>query len=166
MFRLEPSNNIGYYINSGSGSSKTSLNAFDRALIAAGCGNYNLIRISSILPAHAKMVQSIDLEEGSLLPVAYAHLIAGPGEYVGDIVSAAVAVGIPENADSVGVIMEYEGVCPEDIARSKVKLMIEEAMNDRSVEKYKIICSSSSCVSTPNLYDCVFAHVAIIDHKQ
>jgi len=42
-------------LTSAIGSGKTSLSAFDDALFKAGMGNYNLIRLSSIIPKNAKI---------------------------------------------------------------------------------------------------------------
>ena len=40
-----------YTIVSGVGKGLTSLSAFDNALLNAGVGDYNLVKVSSILPA-------------------------------------------------------------------------------------------------------------------
>lgn len=155
-------NYIFFRIGAGDASGHTKLNAFDRALLHAGCGNYNLIRISSILPAGVTETDSIDLKEGALLPIAYACLICQPGENVGERISAAVAVGVPDDMEKVGVIMEYEGVCQEEYARDMVLSMVKTAMEDRGYSKYKTLCSSATCVSSKESFDCVFAYVAII----
>ena len=71
---------IYYTMGNGVGVAKNKLNAFDRALLASGSANYNLISISSILPGGAQFVSKIDYKEGSLLPVAIAKKIIEPTE--------------------------------------------------------------------------------------
>lgn len=44
-------------VSSGAGSGATALSAFDAALLAAGVGNYNLVRLSSVIPSHADVVR-------------------------------------------------------------------------------------------------------------
>ena len=84
-----------YYIASGSGQSKYQLVAFDNALIQAGLSNYNLVRVSSILPAMATRRQYVDLELGIPLHTAYATVSSNtPGEKI----ATAIAVGIPKMA--------------------------------------------------------------------
>ena len=45
----------------------TSLNAFDNALLAAGIGNINLVRISSILPPDVLLVPLPRIKPGATL---------------------------------------------------------------------------------------------------
>ena len=163
MYNLKSEKPVYYCINAGNAKADTELNAFDRALLNAGCGNYNLLRVSSILPAGANAKNKVTEPEGSLLPIAYASIIAGPNEKIGDTLSAAVAIGIPDNGTNVGVIMEFEDFCSEEEARKTVISMAETAMSDRHVSDYKVICSSISCVSEEGKYNCSFAYVAIFD---
>lgn len=160
---LQLRNSVRYLLGAGSASGETRLNAFDRALLASGCGNYNLLKVSSILPAGAVITGKIEIQEGSLLPVAYARQIAGPGEWTGSPISAAVAVGVPRATDTVGVIMEYSGVCVESDAREQVTSMIYTAMADRGISEYDTIVQSSSCISSAEDFDCAFAYVALFE---
>jgi len=65
-------------ISKGKGASENGLPSFDRALLDAGVGNYNLVRLSSILPAGCKWIDAKDIashiKEGSLLPTAYSTM--------------------------------------------------------------------------------------------
>ena len=166
MFDLRFDKNVYYHMGAGAAGGDTRLNAFDRALLASGCGNYNLLRVSSILPAGAKIVDRIGIKEGSLLPVAYACLTAEPKEYAGSVISAAVAVGIPDRPAAVGVIMEYSGACPEEAARDQVVSMVRTAMADRGIAEYEISVSSCSRVSSETSYDCVFAYAALFGEER
>lgn len=144
------------YLCSGIGRGKTLLNAFDDALISAGVGNYNLIKVSSIVPPNIEIVDSIDLKEGSILPIAYGYLISN--EY-GRVISCAVSVAIPKNRQSVGVIMEVSGYFNEEEARKLAYDMAIEAMQRRKIDiDFIEIKSSSAIVDGPT---CVFSGVAI-----
>lgn len=44
------------FVTSGTGSGQTQLAAFDEALLHAGIANYNLIKLSSILPPESKVI--------------------------------------------------------------------------------------------------------------
>lgn len=114
---------------SGSAEGATRLNAFDHALLDAGVGNCNLLKVSSILPPGATLVPRIQLPPGSLVPIAYGAIsLDSPGE----IVSAAVAVGI-HNESSYGVIMEYSGRVPREKAELIIRRMVEEAFSRREI---------------------------------
>ena len=65
-----------YCLVSGAAEGNTRLNAFDNALLEAGVGDTNLMRMSSICPPGAKEVSrdEIDLPGGGLIPLAYAHI--------------------------------------------------------------------------------------------
>ena len=117
----------------GVGVSNKRLPSFDKALLAAGVGNYNLVRLSSILPAHCVEIPVKELpkhlDEGSLLPTAYSTISS---DKPGTRIASAVALGIPADKDKVGVIMEYsaEGITEAD-AIAVVKSMVEEAFAER-----------------------------------
>ncbi len=84
-----------YKVVAGASEGKNELTAFDRALLKAGIGNINLIRVSSILPPKAICKSDMVIPPGSLTPTGYGSIISTkPGQ----IISAAVAVGIAENS--------------------------------------------------------------------
>ena len=60
---------------------KTLLNAFDNALLAAGIGNVNLLKISSIVPPSIRIIPLPQIKPGSIIPMAYASMLSEvPGE--------------------------------------------------------------------------------------
>ena len=67
---------------------KTPLNAFDNALLAAGIGNVNLLKISSIVPPNTRIIALPRIKPGSIIPMAYASMVS---EVPGEIIAAAVA---------------------------------------------------------------------------
>src|SRR5262249_30689843 len=50
----------------------TPLNAFDNALLAAGIGNINLVRISSIVPPGVELLPLPRIKPGAIVPTAFA----------------------------------------------------------------------------------------------
>ena len=117
-----------FTLTAGAGEGKTPLNAFDRALLAAGAGNVNLVRVSSILPPGAAYLEKIALPPGALVPVAYgAHTSTIPGE----IITAVVGVGIPEAG--FGVIMEHSGHFSKQKAEEIMRGMVAEAFATRGL---------------------------------
>ncbi len=132
----------------------TGLNAFDNALLAAGLGNLNLVRVSSILPPGAKYVDEVSIPAGSLTPTAYGALIS---EVPGETIAAAVAVGMSE--DSFGVIMEYSGRCSREEAEQKVVGMVENAFAQRQMPLKKTLVKSVE--HKVESIGCVFAAVAL-----
>lgn len=146
-----------YTLVSGVGSGSTKLNAFDNALYNAGVGNYNLIKVSSILPPISKEEIVIGGVDGGILPIAYGSKIENEK---GAQIVAAVGVGIPENSEEIGIIMEYSGCENEDQAILIVKKMVREAMDNRNIQIKDIKCISSSCRVDEN-FCCAFAGIAL-----
>ncbi len=115
-----------FFLVSGSAEGPTFLNSFDNALLAAGIGNTNLIRISSILPPGAREIPATTLPFGSLVPMAYT---SESSDVPGELIAAAVAVGLPQEEDQPGVIMEhhirgYAEDC-EEVARQLIRSAFE-----------------------------------------
>jgi arginine decarboxylase len=108
-----------YFLASGASDGYTPLNAFDGALLQAGIGNTNIVKMSSIVPPHCKLVAPIALPPGALVPTAYAAITS---DVPGEIISAGIAVALPEDENQNGLIMEYsakgEGTKIEEIVRN------------------------------------------------
>ena len=88
-----------FFLVSGSSEGFSLLNAFDGALLASGVGDTNLVRMSSILPPGCEetIPAPVPMPQGALVPVAYASLYS---DVPGEIISAAVAIGIPKDSES------------------------------------------------------------------
>ncbi len=125
-----------FFLVKGWGEGSTELNALDAALINAGIGNTNLVKVSSILPPQAKEISPIKIPEGSLVPVAYAYFISSQEE---EIISAAVAVGIPQDKRRAGLIMEFSGKGEKKFVEERARQMVEEGMRIRNQKIEKII---------------------------
>ena len=114
-----------YAIVSGKGYSEYSLVAFDNALIDAGIGDYNLVKVSSILPANCQYESHIDIPHGSIVYAAYATATVSEGQKM----SLAVAVAVPSDVRENGVIFETSS--KDSNAEQIVNAMCCEAMKKR-----------------------------------
>jgi len=117
-----------YHMTSGASEGFTVLNAFDGALMAAGIGNTNLVKMSSICPPHTREVSFVTLPHGALVPVAYASITC---DKPGQVIAAGVAIAFPEDEDHAGLIMEYSAQDTRELVEAKVRKMAEEGMKMR-----------------------------------
>src|SRR5438445_11887948 len=106
----------------------TTLNAFDNALLAAGIGNINLIKVSSILPPEVPVIDLPKIKPGALIPTAYAAMTS---EVPGETVAAAVGYAVPDDPAKNGVIMEFHGVANRHEAERQILAMLDEAFRVR-----------------------------------
>ena len=122
------------YLVAGKAEGGTPLNAFDNALLDAGIGDVNLIKVSSIIPPGAEVVmEKPNLPKGALVPCVYAERTSDkPGEKI----AVALAVGIAE--DGFGVVMESEGETAEE-ATAKAVEMVKEAFSVRGLTLKRIL---------------------------
>lgn len=120
-----------FYLVSGSSDGFTLLNAFDGALVASGVGDTNLVKMSSILPPGCEKMnpRPVQLPQGALVPVAYASLCS---DVPGEVISSAVAIGIPKDEDRAGLIMEYSAKAEQSIVENQVRKMVEKGMEMRN----------------------------------
>ncbi|MGE5507889.1 MAG: pyruvoyl-dependent arginine decarboxylase [Chitinophagales bacterium] len=143
-----------YSLVSGAAEGLTPLTAFDRALLEAGIGNLNLLKVSSILPPRAKFSARLVIPPGSLVPTAYASITSTtPGE----LIAAAVAVG--HSADTHGVIMETSGHYTKEEIEERIAGMVREAFaaRNRPLVKLEII----SAVHRTETVGCALAAVPL-----
>ncbi len=134
MFNLNTIPDIHFFC-AGASEGETELTSFDGALLAAGIGNTNLIKMSSILPPLSKEVKPVAIPPGSFLPLAYAAITSTePGETI----SSAVAIAIPDDRTINGVIMEHHNHAPLEYVEKKVREMAEEAMRMRGITNYTV----------------------------
>jgi arginine decarboxylase len=112
-----------YFLTSGASEGYTPLNAFDGALLYAGIGNTNIVKMSSIVPPHCTPVDQIDFPAGALVPAAYAAITS---DVPGETIAAGVALALPEDENRNGLIMEYS-------AKGE-RRQIEEIVRNMAVE--------------------------------
>jgi arginine decarboxylase len=120
-----------YFLASGSSEGYTTLNAFDGALLHAGIGNTNIVKMSSIVPPHCKLVAPIALPAGALVPAAYAAITS---DTPGEIIAAGVAIALPTDENQNGLIMEYSAKGERHKIEEVVRNMAMEGMKLRGWE--------------------------------
>jgi len=111
-------------VTAGHAEGGTTLNAFDNALLAAGIGNINLIKVSSILPPEVPVIELPKIKPGAVVPTAYAAMTS---ETPGETVAAAVGYAVPDDPAKNGVIMEFHGVASKAEAERQINAMLDEA---------------------------------------
>lgn len=125
-----------WFLGAGTGDAKYPLCAFDRALLNAGVGNTNLVRLSSILPPHSRQIDPVPLPQGALVPVAYAGITCSkPGETI----AAAVAIAFPEDENHCALIMEYSAHKPLVEVEAAVRDMAKENMEYRGQKVREVL---------------------------
>ncbi|HEY3295937.1 MAG TPA: arginine decarboxylase, pyruvoyl-dependent [bacterium] len=135
-----------YFLVAGYAEGQTPLNAFDNALMKAGIGNTNLMRISSILPPACTEIPAMKLPYGALIPTAYAE---EGSDIPGTVVSAAVACGVPDDPELPGVIMEHHIQGDEETCRREVVAKVKEAFAMRGYTLAAVkVASASGTVKT------------------
>ena len=112
----------------GTAEGSTPLNAFDNALLAAGIGNVNLVKVSSIFPPAAKVVSLPRIKPGAIVPTAYAAVTS---EVPGEVVAAAVGWALPDDPAKNGVIMEFHDKATREEAELMIVQMLQEAFRAR-----------------------------------
>jgi len=116
-----------YFLVSGASDGYTPLNAFDGALLQAGIGNTNIVKMSSIVPPHCQLIAPVPLPPGALVPAAYAAITS---DIPGEMISAGVAIALPEDENQTGLIMEYSA--------KGDRRKIEETVRNMAVEGMKL----------------------------
>ncbi len=131
--------------------------SFDTALCSAGIGNYNIVRVSSILPSKAVKKKSIEVHKGSVLYVAYAtKTIYGVGR-----IASAISVGIPQNSLDIGVIMEYSASSDKESAIEHSREMVKKSMEYREITLKDILSVGIEAVQEEQQYLTTFAGIVL-----
>jgi arginine decarboxylase len=135
----------------------TPLNAFDNALSAAGIGNVNLVKVSSIIPPDVDIIELPKLKAGALVPTAYAAITS---EVPGQLIVAAVGYALPDDPAKPGVIMEYHDVADGQTAESSVRQMLTEAFATRgeAIRELKVVVAEHAV----ERLGCAVAAVALL----
>lgn len=146
-----------FFLTSGSGEASNSLNAFDAALLQAGIGDTNLVKMSSILPPGAEEVTPYTFAKGALIAVAFGELTC---DRPGTRISAAVAVGIPEDPAMAGLIMECSHEGTPALCERNAREMVREGMEQIRGIKVREIKSITASLTVRRV-GAVFAAVVL-----
>lgn len=112
----------------GHGEGGSELNAFDRALRDAGVADLNFIRVTSIVPAGARLIELPAYPPGILMPAVFARIAS---TRPGDVISAALGVGL--SREHHGVVMEYSGHVGRAAAEQAARQMVTEGFAMRGL---------------------------------
>jgi len=116
-----------YKVVSGIGEADFALLSFDNALRQAGIGDFNLVKVSSILPPSCEYRELLPICQGGILYAAYSTITVSGN----DIGKTGVAVAIPMSDAESGVIFEYSSLNDESDAGNMALQMCEVAMKNR-----------------------------------
>jgi arginine decarboxylase len=122
------------WVTTGAAEGSTELNAFDNALLAAGIGDLNLIKVSSIVPPGAALLDAPPaIAPGALVPTVYSVVHS---DTAGETICAAVGIGI--GRDSHGMIFEHHATSRE-VSERVVGGMVEEGFARRGLPLERLI---------------------------
>jgi arginine decarboxylase len=126
-------NGLTIHVSAAAGQGPTSLAAFDDALLGVGAANYNLVRLSSVIPTRAVLIQHPGAMPcpggiwGDRLYVVYAaHSACGPGD------EAWAGVGWVQDRTGRGLFVEHEGP-DEDEVRARIVASLIALQTGRGV---------------------------------
>jgi arginine decarboxylase len=121
-------------ITSGTAEGPTKLNAFDNALLEAGIGDVNLIKVSSILPENTEIVELPLLTPGDMTNCVLSYVSSDNN---GDHISAAIAVA---TSSDFGCVVENSGINkdPQEIREEAIS-MVKYMMEIRNLEIKELI---------------------------
>ena len=139
-------------ITSGIGEGATQLSAFDSALNNAGVANYNLIRLSSVIPPNTKLevsnkpLTNLPGQWGDRLYVVMAEQRAHvPNE------EAWAGIGwVQDEKTGKGLFVEHEG-SSEKAVRNDIRQSLETLMQTRGVDfgEINMKVAGTTCERTP-----------------
>lgn len=126
-------------LTSGKAEGPSRLNAFDNALLNAGIGDINLIKVSSIIPAGAELVELPPFPAGEMVKTVLSYVSS---DHEGDLICATIAVAI---SDNMGCVVEHSGINqdPEEV-KEEAEAMVNYMMQIRGKSIQKIITESKS----------------------
>lgn len=112
------SDNLTIRISKGTGTGRTTLAAFDAALVAAGVGDFNLVRLSSVVPPGSTVVEvdAGDALRGDHGDVLYCVYAAAYASLPGHEAWAGVAWSLRDDDSGAGLFVEHEGPSYEQVA--------------------------------------------------
>jgi arginine decarboxylase len=122
----------------GHGEGGTQITAFDRALRDAGVSDLNFLRVTSIVPPGARIIELPVYPPGILMPAVYARITS---TRPADRISAALGVGV--SREGPGVIMEHAGHTSREEAEQTVRQMVEEGFHMRRLTLDEIVVAAS-----------------------
>lgn len=126
-------------IVSGKSEGPTELNAFDNALMDAGIGDVNLIKVSSMLGANTEIIDLPKLKAGSMVNCVLSTINS---KNKGDTITACIAIAI---GDNLGCVVENSGINISNEENRKDALeMVKYMMHKRNEKINQMIIEDST----------------------
>ena len=106
-------------VSAGNGSGRTPLSAFDAALRGAGVANFNLLRLSSVIPpgARVQVVSGADQLVGGHGDLLYCVYAEAHAELPMHEAWAGIAWALADDGSGAGLFVEHEGPSQEQVER-------------------------------------------------
>jgi arginine decarboxylase len=151
------------FLTQGVGKHREKLSSFEMALRSAGIAQYNLVRVSSIFPPHAKLISKKDglklLKPGQILYVVMSENATNEPHR---LVASSVGVAIPKDRSQYGYLSEHHsfgqtdklaGDYAEDLAASMLAtvLGVDFDPNTSYDERKDVWRLSNKIVTTRNV---------------
>ena len=151
-------------LTAGAAAGGTSLNAFDNALREGSIADFNLIKVSSIIPVgipiyYLKKGAELIKGDGRMVPTIF-ETIESQNE--GEEIAAAVGIGISEDNSGAGIgfVCSLKGTKEE--AEKLVEEMVVEGMEAKGLPHFKCLISADSIV-VKKPWSCVIAAAVFCD---
>jgi arginine decarboxylase len=145
---------MNIHVTSGLGTGPTKLSAFDSALNHAGVANYNLLRLSSVIPPKTKIIVHDDDDPVKNLPGEWGDkLYVVTAEQRADTPNQEAWAGVgwvQEKKSGKGLFVEHEGNSEEAVRRD-ITQSLEGLMATRNVDFGEISMKvvGRTCTSHP-----------------
>jgi len=151
------------FLTQGVGKHREKLSSFEMALRSAGIAQYNLVRVSSIFPPHAKLISKKDgiklLKPGQILYVVMSENATNEPHR---LVASSVGVAVPKDPSQYGYLSEHHsfgqtdklaGDYAEDLAASMLAtvLGVDFDPNTSYDERKDVWRLSNKIVTTRNV---------------
>lgn len=156
------------FLTKGIGTGRHQLLAFEMALRDAGISQYNLVRVSSILPPNCEIINKEDgikkLSPGSIVFVVLAR---NESNEKGKKIAASIGMAIPEDRNHHGYLSEYESVGEDEkvAGENAEKLAVEMLSSLLSKENKKMKIESrniSSAATVGDQWTCVISAAVFV----
>jgi arginine decarboxylase len=139
-------------LTTGEGAGPTALSAFDAALCAAGVGEYNLVRLSSVIPPRSAVVTGGGQDQltgrwGDRLFCVYASQVA---ERTGEQAWAGIGWVLRGDGSGAGLFVEHEGTS-EQAVRGQIAASLGDMVGRRggAYTAPQVLLQGAVCVDRP-----------------
>lgn len=136
-------------IRTGTGTARTSLAAFDAALLDAGVANFNLITLSSVIPPKSR-VREVDVPlGGNHGDRLYCVLSSASTERPGQTVWAGLGWAVDDSTGG-GLFVEHTGAGREEVEQ-RITASLEDMSRNRGggYDEIRMALTSATCADVP-----------------